>query len=190
MKVTITEVFCEILTGLATSLVVLTWLDWLHIVTFEQAWIAAKQCSGFATLAGVLIVAYLVGVVLDAFGLVFDSVFGNLICGDAPLAENIKGFWTTADDHVLGYRDNVWAYYFCYRNLFILVFPAVIASIGTLWRRGYPGWTLCSALALIALGVVLFFAMRTLLKLYYQITKSFVEIDREDKTGPQPNPSV
>ena len=80
MKVAITEVFCEILTGLATSLVVLTLLDWLHIVTFEQAWIAAKQCPGFATLTGVLIVAYLLGVVLDAFGLVFDSVFGDWIC--------------------------------------------------------------------------------------------------------------
>jgi len=174
MKVAITETFCEILTGLATILMLIAWLDWLNIVPFDQTLAAAKAYSGFATLTGVLIAAYLFGVILDAFGLVFDRLFADLVFSDNTTADNIKGFWTNANAHVLAYRDSVWAYYFCYRNLLILVPPALLGTVGSLWCRQLSGWAWFAAIALIVLAFILYFSMQTLLKLYYDITRSFV----------------
>jgi hypothetical protein len=184
MKLAITEIFCEILTGLATTLVVLTWLDWLNVICFKQVWITIKPYSGLATLTGVIIAAYLLGVILDAFGLVFDSLFDRFVCADEPTPENKKGFWTTANVHVLSYRDNIWAYYFCYRNLLILLLPALIASFGSLWSRKLTGWAWFTAIALVLLGVVLFFSMRTLLKIYYDITKCFLPNSSKENENP------
>lgn len=176
MKVVITEIFCEILTGLFASFVGLAILDFLRVVTFEQVWEIAKPPVGFPFITGLLIAAYLLGVVLDAVGLVFDNIFDNLICADPPSSEQIGSFWKNSEAHVLAYRDNVWAYYFCYRNLFILTLPAIVFGAGTLYRRGLPGWAFFLAITLVAMGIVFFLSMRTLLKLYYDITKSFEEI--------------
>ena len=179
MKFAITEIFCEILTGLFAGFVVLTWLDWLQTVTFEQVWQTVKPLLGLPTLTGVFIAAYLLGIVLDAVGLVFENVFCNIICVDEPSADQIKSFWKNAGGHVVAYRDNVWAFYFCYLNLFMLMLPAIVALFGTLWRRGYPGWAWIITIILIGTEIILFSSMRTLLKLYYNITKSF-----EPEVGP------
>ena len=173
MKVAITEIFCEIITGLALTLVILACLDWPGIITFEDVLETVKSSFGVTSLTTVLIAAYLLGVVLDAAGLVFDNVFHKVICADEPSSEEVKNFWRTADAHVLAYRDNVWAYYFCYRNLLMLTIPAIICWFGSLWQRGLRGWACSVAVALVGMGIVLFFSMRTLLKLYYNITKSF-----------------
>ncbi len=173
MKVAVTEIFCEIISGLALALLVLAFLDWQEIYVFEKLWEAVKPALGLTLFTIILVGAYLLGVVLDAVGLVFDELFDNRICSDEPTSQEMKLFWNKAGEHVFEYRDNVWAYYFCYRNLFILVLPSMICWFGALRHRGLFGWAWSVAVTIFLMGIVLFVSMRILLKLYYEITKSF-----------------
>lgn len=173
MKVAVTEIFCEVISGIALLLVVLAGLDWAGVLSLEKSLGTAAGSINLTTLTGVLIAAYLAGVVFDSVGLIFDLFCSHWICDNGPTDQETKKFWTSVDSHVLNYKDQVWAYYFCYRNIFILLVPAAVCWCGALWNRGYVmgGWL--ALVSFIAFGGVLFGAMRSLLNLYYRITKSF-----------------
>lgn len=176
MKVTIKEMFCEIMSGLALLLVIVPALDWCDIFTLEEFWQLVTSKIDLVTLTGVIVVAYLAGILLDAFGLIADDwlgLLGKWFGGDEPTDQQSKNFWTKADVHVFAYRNNIWAYYFCYRNLFTLMIPATICWFGTLCHRGNPGLAWIALAVSIVIASILFFAMRTLLNLYYEITRSF-----------------
>lgn len=173
MKVAITEIFCEVITGFALLFVLVGFLDWWGISSFEAGWDIVKEELDGVTLIALVVAAYLLGVIIDSAGLLFDEYCGHLVATNTPSEEDVKNFWKTADAHVLAYRDGVWAYYFCYRNLFMLSVPAAISWGFALCNRGAYGWLIATILLIGGLGFVMFVSMRVLLRLYYTITKSF-----------------
>ncbi len=170
MKPDITEIFCEIISGIAGVFVAVLLLISIDVITFEQVREIATSNGDVLDFAGLLLVLYLVGIVVDALGLFFDKVFGRWICDDEPGEKEEAVFWNKVSEHVLAYRNHVWAYYFCYRNLFMLCIPA-----GILWPFALRGtgvglqWILIPMLFALLLVTVLFVAMRELFKLYYEI---------------------
>jgi|ERR1039458_2385529 hypothetical protein len=124
-------------------------------------------------LGSILLLAYLAGTIVDAFGLAVEQLFlGNLITKDKLTDDEIKAFWKNAQEYVVEYRDHQWAWYSCYRNLFILFVPNAI-----LWTwvvvRSYSwcaGLLVFSAFVIAEISFVI--AMKVLLRIYFQVGRS------------------
>ena len=169
----VAEVFCEVLSGLAVIFFVIPLLD--IIVTISICKTFAFICKNLSatTIGGALVLAYILGLLMDAIGLALGEWFlDSLLCRDSPSTEEAAAFWKSVSSHVLAYRDIQWAYASAYRNLAILSVPG-----GLLWcwyvGNNY-GWILGIAvlLGVIFLEVVLLKSVAVLLKIYYGITKT------------------
>ncbi len=173
MNDVITKTFCNVVTGLAVCAGIILNLTWLGFIQIEAISVFLAERFDTTLITAVFLLSYLLGIVFNAFGLLFDKYLGNKICADIPSDAQIKAFWAGVEEHVLAYRDHVWSYYFCYRNLLILLIPVAVGCFGTLWCRGHTGWAFTAALFLLMLGIALFISVRELLALYFRITKSF-----------------
>lgn len=169
----ITKTFCNVITGLAVFVATALNLDWFGLIQIDEVWMRLTAHINATLITGIFLLSYLTGIIFNAFGLLFDKFFAIYICSDLPTDANIKAFWLGVEEHVLSYRDHVWSYYFCYRNLFILLIPGGIGCIGTLWHRGHSGWGWASLVFFLLLGFALIVSIKELLALYYRITKSF-----------------
>jgi len=127
--INITEVFCEILSGVAIMFYVIPFLDLIGVSYISQSFAFIAKNLSMPTIFGVLILAYIIGLVMDAIGLAVGECFlDSLLCKVAPTKGERAAFWKNVSSHVLGYHDTQWAYISAYRNLAILTVPG-----GLLW---------------------------------------------------------
>lgn len=171
-QINLTEVFCEVLSGVALIIVIIPLLDILDYSSLSNTW-AYIECRTSLSNFGILIVfSYILGLLIDAIGLTFGEWFlDDLIC-NKPTDFEMARFWQNVDSHVLSYRDTQWAYYSCYRNLFIIFFPGTVFWTISVWKT--LGWHfgLPTLSIFIAFEWILYRSMKALLKIYYNIAKS------------------
>jgi len=172
MKVAITEVFCEIITGLAVFCVAIPLFDWVSLVSFAEFTSATKSHWNAPTLTAACAALYLVGLLFDAVGLMADGLLEKAFGVDPPDATQRAAFWNHVSSHVLEYRNETWAYYFCYRNLLVLTAPAAVTWAGALFSHGQRVAAAVAIVLAAAAGVAFWASAKTLLGLYYEITKA------------------
>jgi hypothetical protein len=169
----ITQVFCEVLTGLGFLLVVFPVLVTVGPYNFHEAIFAIVRLS-IAGLGAILVSAYLIGTIVDAVGMALDQLFLNkFIHSSEPSEDDRAKFWRSVSQHVLAYRDAQWTYYSCYRNLFILFIPGSILWTTFVWMQVGRSFGMLTAIGFILLEAAFFITMKSLVGIYSKITKSF-----------------
>lgn len=132
----LTQVFCEVLTGLGVLIVALSLVVLMGSYTLLDVVLYATGKLSLASLGAILVAAFLIGTMMDAVGFAFDKlIFDRLIASGEPSEEHRARFWKTVSAHVLAYREAQWTYYSCYRNLFILFVPGSIIWTIVVWTR-------------------------------------------------------
>jgi hypothetical protein len=169
----LTGVFCEVLGGLAFMLTLVPLLDLLSNFRLEGLAKFASQHLSSGAFAAMLVMAYLLGAVVDAFGMMFDDIWiDKTMAAKSPTDEERVHFLKNVNEHVLKYRSEQWTWYSCYRNLFLVLAPAGLCwSIALLLRSDY-GPAVVVIVSVILLEIALYQAMVGLLDLYFKITKS------------------
>jgi hypothetical protein len=172
MKLTLTEIFCEILTGIFFSIMILLILLDFGSIFLSQVITIIVNNIKLETITLALICFYFIGILIDPLGLLFDHIFEKKISNNVPSPTETKVFWKNVDQSVLLYRDNIWAYYFCYRNIFILNLPILV--LFGIYSLTYLSLVIFVIVAIIItlLETALFFSMKTLLSIYHTITTS------------------
>jgi hypothetical protein len=170
--VNVAEVFCEVLSGLAVMFFVIPLLDIIGTSSISSIFPFMCKNLSATTIGGALVLAYILGLLMDAIGLAVGEWFlDSLLCKDYPSIEETAAFWKSVSSHVLGYRDTQWAYASAYRNLAILTVPG-----GLLWcwcvGNNY-GWILgiTALTGMIFIEVALLKSLSVLLRIYVAITK-------------------
>ena len=171
----ITAVFCEILSGLSAILIALALLDIASVWTIpdQVRWISAHSTVG--TAAGLFIAAYVIGIVVDAIGLAFDSQIGERFkllrkllrydSGQMP-----RGFYSSASEQVLKYWCEQWAYFSCYRNLIVLSVLWLPAALIVACKYGSFGWVVVTSCVSLIVLLSLIQSVRSLQGVMVSIT--------------------
>jgi hypothetical protein len=171
----IRAVFCEVVSGLAFLGLLTPILELCTDQSLSSIIAIARDNFTLGNIAAILILAYLIGIIMDAIGFSLGELFlDRLACPQEPADKNFDTFLVRTPPHILRYRDIQWEYFSCYRNLFILTFPnAILWSIAA-WRLYQSVWIVLIILAVsFLLAVVLFQAMGGLIRLYYGITSIY-----------------
>ncbi|HVY52467.1 MAG TPA: hypothetical protein VHA07_13015 [Devosia sp.] len=170
--VSIAEVFCEILGGLLVILFALPWFAADPSMSFVGFYRSLYVGIDANALAAALVAAYLIGLLMDALGLIADEVITpRLGITEATDAER-KTFHKTALEHLLKYRDTQWSYYSLYRNCFIVVALGTLSTL-IFWWHHWSGGKIAVFLVIAALAeAILWYAMKTLYGLYNDVTRS------------------
>lgn len=170
----LSQVFCEILGGLAGIFWALGALDLSGLYSVRDSWCWASKYASFSGLTAFLVFSYLIGIIVDAFGLVFDKV----ITDHWELSKKHSGisrseFYKSAEAHLFSYWKEQWTYFSCYRNLFMVMIPGLITW--PLLVNKYLGCFAASVTFILSVivAVVLWLAMQTLLKLYHCIPSHY-----------------
>ena len=173
-SVNISEVFCEILGGVSILVYLIPLIDLLGLANLDESFHFIADNLSASGLAIVVVVAYLLGLLMDAVGLVADEMlFDKLHSEDPPSAANRKAFWKNAPESVIEYRDTQWAYFSAYRNLAIIGIPGGILWVLSIWcNYGVILGLIFFAIALIS-EYVLLRAARILITHYFNITKTW-----------------
>lgn len=172
-ELNLTEAFCEVLSGLSLIALLIPLLDLLGVLSLEK-WIQFVTANPtIGTLGALFLVAYFLGAgVVDAIGLAVDEIAGRCLPRNPVTSAELNAFWVQVQEHVLRYRDHQWTYYSCYRNLFVMLFPAGICWTILTWQRvGWAGGAAVLA-GVAVLEAALFRSMIALLKLYRDITRA------------------
>jgi cation transport ATPase len=165
-----TELFCEILSGLIAVIVFVLILDVAGYCDIEKYFCSLKIDLSFLTI--LLVVSYFVGLLIDAIGLSLGEWFlDNLVSKKAPQREKFRNFYKNANESLVKYRDTQWTYYSLYRNLLVLFFIGLPFYGIKIWKCIDWKFSVVSMLLIIGIMVALFASMKTLLKLYYEITE-------------------
>ena len=168
----LTETFCEVLAGLALLLLAVPLLDITHVLPLEAFCAAIFHDIRVATLGSILIVAYLLGAIFDAVGMVLDELlFARLLSVTSLTEAEAKKFWCDVKEHVLKYRDRQWAWYSCYRNLLIILLPTAIFWTWDIALRSNALWGALAFVGFVLLGLAYVSTMKALLRIYFQISK-------------------
>ena len=173
-KINLTEVFCEVMSGLALLITIIPLLDILKYSNLCDTISYISLNISLSNFGILIVVCYILGLLFDAIGLTIGELFlDNLVYKNLPSENEIKSFWQKITPHVLNYRDTQWAYYSCYRNLFIIFIPGTFLWTIVLWNslHWYLGFLIL--IMFIILEFIFYFSMKVLLKIYYEITKSF-----------------
>jgi len=172
-EISVAEVFCEVLSGLAIMFFVIPLLDVTGKSCIHQSFLFIGKNLSATTIGGALVFAYILGLLLDTIGLAIGEWFlDSWLCKDRPSKEETETFWKKVPAHVLGYRDTQWAYVSAYRNVAILAAPGGLLwcwSIGS--KYGWI-WAFVTLLGTLILEVALLKTIAVLLKIYFRITKS------------------
>jgi hypothetical protein len=169
----VTQVFCEVLTGLAFFFVILSVLSLTGSHAVHDVALYAASKLTIASLGAILVIAYLVGTMMDAVGLALDQLFlYRLVARDEPSEEERAKFWKNVNQHVLAYREAQWTYFSCYRNLFILFVPGSILWTLIVWNNIGPYWGISTGFVFLLLEASFFVTMKALVEIYFKITKS------------------
>ncbi len=169
----LTEMFCEVLGGLGLAFLLVPIFDLTDIYKMKDLFPALLAKLDWAVLGSILVLAYLAGAIVDAFGLAADELLlGKLVIKDKLTDVEATAFWKTAKEHVLKYRDHQWAWYSCYRNLFILFLPSAILWTWVVVRS----YTWCRGILVFSGFVVteicLVITMKALVRIYFRIGRS------------------
>ena len=136
-ELSIAEVFCEIVSGLSLVVIAFPLADLLDLSNLSDSWTFLIDKMDLSGLTIVLVISYLLGIIVDSIGLTIGEIFlDDLVFKEKPSTDQKSCFWNKAGDHVLKYRDSQWAYYSCYRNLFILSALAIILFGVCLFKNG------------------------------------------------------
>jgi hypothetical protein len=169
----LTEIFCEVLGGLGLAFVLVPALDLTHVYRMNVLFPELLAKLDWAVLGSILVLAYLAGAVIDALGLAAEELFlGKFITSDKLSKDEVEAFWKNGQEHALKYRDQQWAWYSCYRNLFLLFVPGALLWTWVVvdrytWCRGilvFSGFVLLEGCFVVT--------MKALVKIYYQVSRS------------------
>lgn len=173
----VAAVFCEMLSGLATLIVLTVWLDVADQLSFGAVlkWLEAH--SDLGTVAALLAVAYFVGILIDAAGMAFDSlIVGNvgwlarLLCYDAG---NLPAdFYATSSEHRLKFWAEQWAYFSCYRNLLLLAPLGIPGTLIVAQKYGGCGWVTVVGVASVVVLIALTQSIRDLQKIMVRVARA------------------
>ena len=169
----LTEMFCEVLGGCGLAFLLVPILDLTNVYKMSDLFPALWAKLDWAVLGSILLLAYLAGTIVDAFGFALEDLFlGKLITADKLTDAEVKAFWKSAPKHLVEYRDRQWAWYSCYRNLFILFVPNAI-----LWAcvvvRSCTWWAGLLVLSgFVIAEILLIIAMKALVCIYFQVSRS------------------
>lgn len=170
MKFSLTEFFCELVSGIAVILGATGYLCSSGILRLRHTLRAALNHDNWPSLVFVLTAAFVAGLVADAIGMAFDRYFSSKVCPTIPSAAQKKAFWKNSAKHVIAYREQQWAYYSLYRNLFLVT---LAGAGGWLWISFSHFGCIALIAALIGwagLLVSFWICMQDLLGLYYALT--------------------
>jgi len=172
-EISVAEVFCEVLSGLAIMFFMIPLLDVIGKSCIHQSFTFIGKNLSATAIGGILVLAYILGLVMDTIGLAVGELFlDRWLCKDSPSAEEKATFWKKVPAHVLGYRDTQWAYVSAYRNLAILALPGGILWCWSIGSKYGCIWALGPLVGMIILELVLLKTIAVLLKIYCGITKS------------------
>jgi hypothetical protein len=170
----LTNIFCEVLSGLGIITFLIPLLDILNCYTLKETLTFIADKISLANFGILIFLCYILGLLFDAIGLVIGDLFlDNRANKDVPTQAQVADFWKNANSHVLDYRDIQWAYYSLYRNLFIISAPGSIVWAIAIWKNFNWYSALITQILFGVFEWILFYSMKTLLKLYYTITKSY-----------------
>ncbi len=171
MKVNLKEIFCELLSGLALILLIIPILYLLGEVTIDEILKAISQSSGAVVVTLVIGVSFILGIIMDAVGLALGSLFlDKLICENEPQASDYQKYWKEVTPELSAYREGQWAYYSCYRNLFIIIPPLLFFWSRVIYLQGNSPVILVLVVFGVLIEVALLKSMIVLLDLFYRIT--------------------
>lgn len=116
--------FCEILGGLCLMLICVAALDLAGLVDVRSVLVnATKESTGWS-IAGLLVAAYLVGIIVDAIGMAFDEIITRIPGINSTLGYDggklPDCFYAKSKEHQLAFWRDQWTYFSCYRNLLML----------------------------------------------------------------------
>ena len=167
----VAEVFCEVLSGFAIMFFIIPLFDVLGISNIFETFAFMWTNLTAAKLVAMLVLAYILGIIMDSIGLSIGEWFlDDIICKGYPTLKDRKIFWNTVPSHVLAYRDMQWAYFSTYRNLAILTLFS-----GALWcwclgaHYGIIGFIVV-LVSMVILEIAFWKSMKVLLRTYYDLT--------------------
>lgn len=169
MKLDIDKFFCEIIGGLVATILLLPIMEWLGLGDVETVWRIVVTDGNAYRATAVIGGAYLFGIVVDGLLMPSDGLLQAKLGIRSPDQAHLDRYWQVAGAHVVAYRDHVWAYYFCYRNL--VVMAPVLTIVWGIWLIGHQQALLALALVVASALVAraLWASMRDLLALYYDL---------------------
>ena len=176
MKLDVAQIFCEILSG-AMALIVA--LAALYLYNSGAALEAIKWATDMSIgkLSALVVAAYLLGLVVDAVGLLFDILVVDRwkMVADHDYTRLRSAFLAYAPSHVFAYWSDQWAYFSCYRNLLVLMIPGVPIFTVSAWASG--GWRIGVVILLLCIGLLaaLIAGSRSVLKYYLALEKRCVD---------------
>lgn len=168
----LTEIFCEILGGFFAILVCALILDCFGYLEIEKF---IPDLKTEVSILALLLSSYFLGLIVDAIGLAIGEMFFDnwVVKNDkAPSEANNKAFYSGATESTLRYRDFQWAFYSLYRNILIFSAIGITFYIIKVWKINGGIFAVSSGIIILGVLYCIFRAMRTLLKLYYEIGKS------------------
>ena len=172
MKFTLTEIFCEIISAVGFVLAIFPILVYLDLLAFEDAASLFRDLTATKFL-GIMAVAYVLGVFLDAFGLPIDDLLSKVkIEGQIPHKKSSKKFFKKASSDLFSYRTNTWNHYYCFRNLLVF-YPLSVPWLHVVFCH-YSGLVFgVFSIVYVAVFVGLYFSVKSHAAFYGQVTETF-----------------
>jgi hypothetical protein len=178
MKIDISKMICEILSGLFLILLILLIAYYYKTSEIEEFLKEnSKSLLDLGIITLLFALCYFLGIIIDDIDLLFDAVTVDILMEKCKWfkIEKSNTLLKDLDEHILTYRNNQWSYYTCYRNLLILLIPIEIFVFRILFCNHLNGWAWISILIFLVLEVSFVHSMRLLLKLYKGIAKTIPE---------------
>lgn len=170
----LSQVFCEVVSGLAGICIFFGLLDALEVQAIKETvvWFGVNMSMPVAS--GLFVIAYLLGLILDAFGLLFDKLLDKCLGIADPTAVELKQFYLKVPNHVFGYWKEQWVYFSCYRNILMCLIPGSLIWAYVAHKYWGIKAVLCVVLGSLALGFALWESLRDLKAIYSKIPSRFV----------------
>ncbi len=169
MKFNPKEIFCELISGLSFICYLAPLFHLFDILSFAEMKSLLDKITTVEFISIFLIITYVLGILMDAIGLTIGSGFlDDKVSNNEPSGIEYQEYWKNVNDKLSAYREEQWTYYSCFRNVFINLIPILVSWLFVL---GFNKGFILLLVTLILLGICLFFSMRTLLRLYYRITR-------------------
>jgi len=170
------KTFCEVLSSLAIMSLSPPLLDLLGKKSLWDFWHFARSLEA-TQLAGILILAYMLGLIMDAIGIALGEwfLYRWLYNERATLKEWALYYKNLSSADVFGYGEDEWAYLTTYTNLLIIAVPAWL--LWTIWTACKYGWlwALIPTAFFFCLGSVFVKSVRWFLELDAEITKAWLK---------------
>lgn len=157
--------FCEVLSGVVALLIIVGALDLTNQVDLGSLVLYATANTSGWTIAGLMIGAFLAGIIVDAVGTTFDELvvakmpwLTRVLKYDAGVMPRL--FYATATQQQLEYWRDQWGYFSCYRNLLALSPFWVVIAVALAVKYGGCGWAFAVAAGGLALVACLAITIR------------------------------